>query len=548
MDKQLPGPSFAKLIILRGDQHRVYDLKDAVTTIGRAPDNSLWLDDPNMSRRHCEVRQQNGRYIAKDLGSFNGTFINNLSMSEQVLKPGDRLQFGSTSAYFIPVEGQQVGEEVIGAGTVAGSVPSGAGGVGSDLTSEQADEAREATSRKLRNFMALLEIVKAVSSELDTNRLLEIVVGKAIDLIHAERGFCVLFEDGKRVFRVARTQKGDPIADPEKQISGSVLDGVSTSGEPVLTINAQQDLGGFMSIVALEVRSLICVPLKVKEKTRGAIYVDSHVAQREFTDESMNLLQAFADQAAIALDNARLYDEVVESREMEKKIRRIFQKYVPADVVREVLNIKEGTRLSSRQVATVLFSDIRAFTSMSERMAPEEVVSFLNEYLKRMVDIVIEEGGIVDKFVGDAVMAVFGAPVTRPDDPVRAVRAGLRMLEELERFNAERQAAGKDPIRIGVGIHTGALIAGNIGSDKKMEYTVIGDTVNLSSRIQDLNKEFRTAILVSQQTQDAVAAHFRMRPMTPIAIKGKTGLFQVFEVLGAGQGGGAGIETFDIEL
>jgi adenylate cyclase len=522
----------AKLIILRGEQHRIYDLKEQVVTVGRAPDNTLWLDDPSLSRRHCEFRRVDGGFQIRDLGSFNGSFVNNLSVSEHRLRAGDRIQLGSTILYFIPEEGESAPAAHPAADQAAG------------------DESREATSRKLRNFMALLEITKAVNSELAGDRLLEMIVDKAIELINAERGFLILLQDGKQVFKVARKKDRTAIEKPEKQISTSVLEGVTKTGEPVITINAQNDLGAFMSIVALEVRSLLCVPLRAKDKILGAIYVDSHVSEREFNEESLNLLQAFADQAAIALENARLYDEVVESKEQERRVRQLFQKYVPADVVRAALNMKEGGRLSSKQTATVLFSDIRNFTATAEKLEPEAVVGFLNDYLQRMVDIVFEEGGIVDKFVGDAVMAIFGAPIVKPDDAVRAVRAAKRMILEVERFNQDQARNGGVQIRIGIGLHTGPLIAGNIGSDRKMEYTVIGDTVNVASRVESLNKELKTEILITQDTYDATGRSFEVRPMPLVAVKGKEKKLQVYEVV-VERGEDAAptsIKTFDIEL
>jgi adenylate cyclase len=529
----------AKLIVLRGDQHRIFELKDQVTTVGRAPDNALWLDDPSLSRRHCEFRQMGAGWILRDLGSFNGSFCNNLSISEHTLKPGDRVQVGSTILYFIPSE-----NEAAAASTSSTLLPSAA--------DAQSEDSRIATSRKLRNFKELLDITKHVNSELDKDRLLEMIVDKGIELIKAERGFLILLQDGRPVFQVARKKDHTVIADPEKQISTSVLEGVTRSGEPVITINAQNDLGAFMSIVALEVRSLLCVPLKVKDKIIGAIYVDSHVSEQEFNDESLNLLQAFADQAAIALENARLYDEVMESREQEKRVRQMFQKYVPADVVRAALNMRDGGRLSSKQTATVLFSDIRNFTATSEKMQPEEVVSFLNDYLQRMVDIVFEEGGIVDKFIGDAVMAIFGAPVVKPDDAQRAVRAAIRMLQGVEDFNREARARGGVEVHIGIGLHTGPLIAGNIGSDKKMEYTVIGDTVNVASRVESLNKELKTELLITQDTYDAAGRSFPVRPMPPVAVKGKAQKLQVYEVLrDVGEKTARSmpsVQTFDIEL
>ncbi|HVY63128.1 MAG TPA: adenylate/guanylate cyclase domain-containing protein [Planctomycetota bacterium] len=539
----------AKLIILRGDQHRIFELKDAATSIGRAPDNGLWLDDPSLSRRHCEVRRGGPTgWILKDLGSFNGTFCNNLAVSGELnLKPGDRIQVGSTVLYYVPSEAD------MGGGAAPAAPEAGS-----------AEEAQQATARRMRNFAALLEITKKVNSELDQQRLLETIIDKAIELIHAERGFLILVEGAERVFKVARRHDKTAIENPERLISKSVVKSVTETGESVLTIDAQKDLSGMsMTIASLEIRSLLCAPLRVKEKILGCIYVDSHVAETEFGEEALNLLQAMADQSAIAMENARLYADVMVSREQEKKVRQMFQKYVPKDVVEKALGMKDGGRLSSKQVATVLFSDIRSFTSISEKMEPEHVVRFLNDYMQRMVEIVFDCGGIVDKFIGDAVMAVFGAPLVKPDDATRAVQCAIRMMEELENFNADQTRKGDVNINIGIGLHTGPLLAGNIGSDRKMEYTVIGDTVNIASRVQDLNKEFKTNIIITQGCYDATGRAFPVRALRPYKVKGKEQEIMIYEVLRqprsagpapaaattAGSDTGAiGLQTFDIEL
>ncbi len=488
---------------------------DRIVVIGRARDADVHLDDPSLSRRHCEVRKNHGLWVLRDLGSFNGTYCNNLAISEHKLQHDDQVQLGMSVLTFqlSPDERRQM-----------------SGLFGTDPNGDTAE-----LSRRLRNFMFLLDIAKAVSGELDTRKLLELVVEKGIGLTNAERGFLIRFNDGDHTFEVARNRAWQPIESPETKISRSVIANVFGTGEPVLTIDAQSDLAGMsQTIAALEIWSLMCAPLKVKERVIGCIYVDSSVAEQEFSQESLNLLQAFADQAAIAIENATLYQEMQQSREAEKHVRQVFQKYVPKDVVQRALKISDGGRLSSKQVATVLFSDIRGFTSISERMEPEGVVAFLNDYLQRMVAIVFDEGGIVDMFIGDAVMAVFGAPIERPDDAARAVRAGQRMLEELDKFNAEQAERGGVHIRIGIGIHTGPLIAGNIGSDRKMEYTVIGDTVNIASRVQDLTKEFGVELIITQGCYDATAKAVPVRQLPPVHVKGKEHALTVFEVLRPG--------------
>lgn len=490
--------------------------------IGRSLECDIHLDDPSLSRRHCEIARLLSGWQLKDLGSFNGTYCNDETIQVHDLRHGDRIHLGQTTLVFTLTDAELRSIAVA-------------------TTPEQSADVA-VISRRLRNFAALVQITKAVSGELGSDRLLELVIAKALDLTNAERGFLILTQGETHTFQVARNRDGTAIEEPEKQVSHSVVTKVVQSGEPVQTLDAKNDLSEMSNtITALEVRSLLCTPLKVRGEIIGCVYVDSQIVEQEFSEESLDLLQAFADQAAIALYNARLFAEAQASREQEKRVRQMFQKYVPADVVRRALELGDQDKMSTKQVATVLFSDIRSFTSISERLEPEQVVSFLNDYLQRMVDIVFDEGGIVDKFIGDAVMAVFGAPFPKPDDAVRAVRAAHRMLAELDRFNSDQAAKGLVQIRIGIGIHTGPVIAGNIGSDRKMEYTVIGDTVNIASRVQDLNKEFKTELIITQAVWEATRRRVPVRALGPVTVKGKEVPLQMYEAYRPGNGPNLGM-------
>ena len=213
--------------------------------------------------------------------------------------------------------------------------------------------------------------------------------------------------------------------------------------------------------------------------------------------------------------------EIAAEREVQEKekVKDTFSRYVTHQVAEKIL--QEGISMSGeRRRATVLFCDIRNFTRMSEHMEPEEVVSFLNEYLTAMVDVIFEYGGTLDKFVGDEIMAVFGAPVSTGRDEENAVLAALRMKEQLRELNERRQKQGHAAIQFGIGIHTGEVVAGNIGSDKRMEYTVIGQAVNIASRIEALNKHLSTDILITQETFDAVSSMIRAEKQPPVQVKG----------------------------
>jgi len=224
------------------------------------------------------------------------------------------------------------------------------------------------------------------------------------------------------------------------------------------------------------------------------------------------------------------FNHMVRGLKERDYIKDIFGRYVTRQVVDEVLsgNIDLGGEL--RQ-ASILFSDIRGFTRMSAELSPTEVVAFLNDYLTRMVDAVVAEEGRLDKFIGDGLMAVFGAPQEHPDDAGRACRVALRMQEALQEINTGRKNKDLPAIAIGIGIHTGQVVAGNIGSEKKMEYTVIGDAVNVTSRIETLNKEFNTNILISDSTYHQVKDMFKVRKLPLTTVKGKEKPLQVYELL-----------------
>ncbi len=226
-----------------------------------------------------------------------------------------------------------------------------------------------------------------------------------------------------------------------------------------------------------------------------------------------------------------LFKVLIEERE-KRKIRGVFSRYVSKQVVEELLKNPEELKMGgNKQHVTILFSDIRSFTSMSEKMAPEEVVHILNEYLAAMVDIVFKNGGTLDKFVGDAVMATFGVPKPHPDDAFRAVKTAMDMMAELGKLQAKWRSEGKNPFDIGIGINSGDVVVGNMGSPQRMEFTVIGDNVNLASRMESLNKEFHAHVLISGQTYELVKDRVEVRYAGETKVKGKEESVHVYELL-----------------
>ena len=233
---------------------------------------------------------------------------------------------------------------------------------------------------------------------------------------------------------------------------------------------------------------------------------------------------------ALAAFGGVSYQYLVEGRE-KRQVKKLFARYVSKDVFDQLMADPSRAQLGGqRREMTVLFTDIRGFTTFSEQGQPEEIVQQLNEYFSRMVQVLFEHRGTLDKFVGDAVMALFGAPVDDPDHAEHAVQAGLAMLRELDDLNRGWASEGRPTLAIGVGINTGEMVAGNIGSETIMSYTVIGDAVNLGSRLESLNKQYGTSIIISESTRARLKGRYHIRPLGEAVVKGKTKPVAIFEV------------------
>jgi adenylate cyclase len=254
------------------------------------------------------------------------------------------------------------------------------------------------------------------------------------------------------------------------------------------------------------------------------------VATRQFAGGHWINITQPALASSLALFGGVAYQYFFEGRE-KRKMKRLFGQYVSKDVYEQLVANPDLARLGGqRRQMTVLFSDIRGFTTVSEKGQPEEIVAILNEYFTRMVDIVFAHKGTLDKFVGDMVMALFGAPLDDPNHAEDAVDAALEMIRELNRLNEKWTAEGRPALDIGIGISTGPMIAGNIGSEAIMSYTVIGDAVNLGARLESLNKEYGTRIIISEATRDALPGRYLFRPLGNVVVKGKTTPVAIFEV------------------
>jgi len=299
-----------------------------------------------------------------------------------------------------------------------------------------------------------------------------------------------------------------------------------------INIRTYYILGGatLIAVVMLLIfAGILTGPLSRMVNLMNQVSETNDLSQRvdvEYKDEIGAMARTFNVMLA-ELEGA--YDQIkgfafraVVAQRNERKIRNIFQKYVPKDVIDSVLDNPESALVGENRVLAILFSDIRSFTTISEGFAPDELVKSLNKYFGAMVDIIDAHRGITDKYIGDAIMAFFGAPVKHDNDPLEAVRAALEMQIALRQFNEDHLKEGKPAFKTGIGVNYGVVTVGNIGSEKKMDYTIIGDAVNLGSRLEGLTKEYRQEVIFSESVFRKVKTELSCRLIDKVQVKGKT--------------------------
>ncbi len=362
----------------------------------------------------------------------------------------------------------------------------------------------------------LYELARDLSSSLELDVVLEKVMDRVITLMKASRGFIVLVDplDGSLSVQMSSGE-----ADPEKtrQFLGSktVIEHVVKTGEAVVATDASLDdrFKGQQSVILQNLRSIIAVPLVTKGKVIGAVYVDNPFRAFIFEEKDKEFLQAISDLAAIAIDNARQY-------ERSEFLRQLFEAHVNKQVTDYVLT-RSGRTLrflpGERREVTMLNSDIAGFSALSQSMEAEELVRFLNDYFKRMITVVLNHGGNIDKFQGDGMLVVFGAPNPMHDHAERALHAALAMVTEIDRFNRELIGSGKPAIAVGMGLDTGEVVAGHVGSDDRMEFTLIGVPVNNSAYLSKIRP---ARVLMSETTRARLPNGIQVADYEPMVLKG----------------------------
>jgi len=509
----------AKLIVTSSEERQEFELV-AFNTIGRHPDNTIQILDRIISKEHAQIqRTPDNRYLLRDLRSLNGTFVRGDRVSERYLEDSDEITMGSTRLLFVDkgADEDALHKVTIAPGLTESHIRQRIAASSSEFLNEKSITDEAVLRRDYERLRIGHELAKSVGSELDLEKLLPKILDKAFELVGADRGAILLKEaDGEMHARYVKTRTGKE--DDNIVLSKTVMSEVINNKAAVLSSDAMMDsrFSGAHSIIMQGIRSTMTVPLLHADELLGVMHLDSQIASNAFTDKDLQICTGMAAQAAIAIQNARLASRIEREAKTRAQISRLVSPGVVEQVVKGELMIEKGGRLSE---ITMLYSDIRGFTAMSDGRPPKEVVTTLNEYFEVMVEILFKHRGTLDKFVGDEIIGLFGAPIPIEDGPYRAVCCAMEMLHGLREFNDTRASENLPAIHIGIGINTGKVITGYIGSTRALQYTAIGDAMNVASRLVSLAKPGE--IIISEETFQTMSGRVSAEALEPVMVKGK---------------------------
>jgi len=487
-----------------GHAHRIEIPLGQVITVGRAPDTDALIGDVTVSRRHAELEGLSHGLRVRDLGSSNGTSVNGARIGEADAIAGDTVTFGKV-VFRLSGEAAETGESAMPPAVIR-----------SVALAAPASEAPTVRDHAVR-LDRVLELARRLSGELELDKLIAAIVELTFELLPVDRVALLLGnDDGELVPTLTRSRIGEGAG---MRVPRSIAQRAVTDRAPIVTENAVADERFKSGSVMLQaVRGAICTPLLgAGERVLGVLYVDTLTAKAPFSDDDATLLFAFGGLAAVTIGNVRLAEEVRRENEVRANFERFFAPNVAARIAREQGVIGLG---GERREATILFSDVRGFTPIAERMRPEDLAHHLTDYFTEMTDLVFEHGGTLDKFIGDALLAVWGAPISAADDADRALRAAREMQERLGALNRHWHSAGRPPLEIGIGLSAGEVFAGYLGSARRLEYSVMGDPVNVASRLCD--DAGPGEILLDQAILDRISSTPEVERAAEIALRGKT--------------------------
>jgi adenylate cyclase len=536
-----------------------HQLNNRVITIGRAPDNQIVLDDPRASRHHAHIKPNDDASFTLIDGVFangqmkrsaNKVFVNGEQKFEHKLKDGDRVTIGASTIRFeqpkeertadLSFDDKPLGHTqlLMSAKDVLTTVLRQSDpGISGGTVAPRGDKVLESLQRKANILSEIYEMSKALGAGFDLDRIFKMATDIIFRSTPADRVVALLTEtvvtdqnaDNAKLFPIATRARDEKLeAHAHKLTIGrTITRKVMKERVALLSQDAAADeqFAGVDSIVSQGVRSTICAPLVTESGVHGALYADRLDPFSAFKPDDLELISAVAAQTAIAVENVRAHERLAK----EEVARANYSRFLPEYVVKQMLENPESFKLGGvTQTITILFADIRGFTRISEHASPEKIVQLLNRYFSAMTDIIFAHGGTLDKYLGDGLMALFGAPTVTPKDAANAMSAAVAMQRRMLSINDELRAEGYPEIGIGIGLHTGEAIVGYIGSERRSEYTAIGDTVNTASRLESNAKA--GVILVSEVTANQARSRFQLAPREPISVKNREQPVPLFEI------------------
>ncbi len=510
---------------------RVLALPEGPTTIGRTEENAVCVLHNSLSRRHARLEREGERVLLVDLGSKNGTFVDGARVVRHELKEGGSFRCGEV-LFKLRGAGQELSSMHVQGLRTRFSPGSMDELLWTDTTSASQSALRlkqeqAGPGQAERKLQVLLKVSQLLSSPMPINELLERVLSLVFQILEVDRAAILLRDPstGRLRPRVARLSSGE--APSGAFYSQRIVDYVRTQSVAVLFADALHDprLDGANSVMLQSIRASMCVPLMPRDEVLGVLYLDNQARANGFTEEDLEFVTAFANQAAIALENSMLSQRLAE----EAVLRNAYLRFFPPTVLKKLQSERRAQLDIVETEVTILFSDISGFTSLSSTLHPRQVLDLLNEYFPIMADIVFRHEGTLEKYIGDALMAVWGAPFSQPDDAARALRAAVEMQRALEGLNARWRSEGRPEIQIHVGLNTGRVAAGNIGSEQYLQYATIGDATNVASRVCSAAGEGEIC-LAEATYQRCPQGLWPLTKLPPVHVKGKQEALTLYRV------------------
>ncbi len=523
----------AELFIVNGRKGgTVFLLTGERTLVGRSPECAVCIDDSWISSRHAYLEQRGGQLWVVDLDSRNGTYVGEEQVREARLKDGDRVSFGRTAAKVRLTAVRPTAKALPPGATMMRVLahappprPPVPGPAAPAPAATPATAARLVPDAGRRQVAVLHAIARALSEAAGLADGLQRMLEALAEALRAPRALLLMPDEHGEMLPKAHLPPGPP-----PRHSATIVEAAIQARAGLISNDAQADarFAQAGSIFIENIRSALCVPIWAEQRVLGALVFDRHIGD-PFQEEELELATVAAYQVALAIERERFLEHSRVAEAQRRKLLRHFSPDVAALVLAQEEQAEDDPLAAQvRDGVTILFSDVRGFTRMTERLLAMELAQLLREYFHQMTLAVFEERGTLDKFIGDGLMAIFGAPVSQPDGPLRAVRCASLMLARLaalnERLPEDRQIA------IRIGINTGRVVAGNLGSPERLEFTVLGDAVNVASRLESIAGP--SSVLVGRATYEATQHAFRYRELGPQQVKGREGKVEAFELAG----------------